>query len=107
MFAEIPANVTDVSFIVPAYNEELLLADTLEAIQRAASSVPESSEIIVADDASTDGTSAIAHLHGAHVVHVNCRQIAATRNAGARASRGKWLIFVDADTIVTPEVVAA
>ena len=99
--------MTDVSFIVPAYNEESLLADTLKAIRRAASLVPESSEIIVVDDASTDGTRAIAHLHGAHVVQVNCRHIAATRNAGARASQGKWLIFVDADTIVTPDVVAA
>jgi glycosyltransferase involved in cell wall biosynthesis len=99
--------VTDVSFIVPAYNEELLLGDTLEAIRRAASALPESSEILVVDDASTDGTLAVAHLRGARVVHVNCRQIAATRNAGARASLGKWLIFVDADTIVTPEVVEA
>jgi glycosyltransferase involved in cell wall biosynthesis len=99
--------VTDVSFIVPAYNEELLLADTLRAIRRAASALPESSEILVADDASTDGTGAIATLHGARLVQVTCRHIAATRNAGARASLGKWLIFVDADTIVTAEVVEA
>lgn len=99
--------MTDVSFIVPAYNEELLLGDTLEAISRAASALPESSEILVVDDASTDGTRAVAHLRGARVIHVNSRHIAATRNAGAHASLGKWLIFVDADTIVTPEVVGA
>jgi glycosyltransferase involved in cell wall biosynthesis len=99
--------VTDVSFIVPAYNEELLLADTLEAIRRAAYALPESSEILVVDDGSTDGTCGIADSRGARVIQVNCRHIAATRNAGARASLGKWLIFVDADTIVTPEVVEA
>jgi glycosyltransferase involved in cell wall biosynthesis len=99
--------VTDISFIVPAHNEELLLADTLEAIRRAASALPESSEILVVDDASTDGTGAIGHLHDARVIHVTCRHIAATRNAGARTSLGRWLIFVDADTIVTPEVVEA
>ena len=43
--------MTDVSFIVPAYNEELLLADTVEAIRRAASSLPDTSEITVVDDA--------------------------------------------------------
>ena len=99
--------MTDISFIVPAHNEELLLADTLEAIRRAASALPESSEILVVDDASTDGTGAIGHLHDARVIHVTCRHIAATRNAGARTSLGRWLIFVDADTIVTPEVVEA
>ena len=99
--------MTDVSFIVPAYNEEPLLADTLQAIRRAASALPESSEILVVDDASTDGTGAVAHLHGARAIHVTCRHIAATRNAGARVSLGKWLLFVDADTTVTPEVVEA
>jgi glycosyltransferase involved in cell wall biosynthesis len=99
--------VTDVSFIVPAYNEEPLLADTLNAIRRTASASRYSSEIIVVDDASTDSTSAIARLQGARVIQVNCRHIAATRNAGARASQGRLLIFVDADTIVTPEVVEA
>jgi glycosyltransferase involved in cell wall biosynthesis len=48
--------VTDVSFIVPADNEEPLLADTLNAIRRTASASRYSSEIIVVDDASTDST---------------------------------------------------
>lgn len=59
------------------------------------------------DDASDDGTAVIAQSHGARVVTVNCRHIAATRNAGARAARGEWLVFVDADTIVTEEVTRA
>ena len=59
------------------------------------------------DDASTDDTRAIAHALGARVVSVTGRHVAATRNAGARASLGKWLIFVDPDTLVTPEVVEA
>jgi glycosyltransferase involved in cell wall biosynthesis len=99
--------MTDVSFVVPAFNEERLLAGTLKAIREAASALNESTEVIVVDDASTDGTKAVAHSHGAHVVSVSCRHIAATRNAGAREARGMWLIFVDADTIVTKEVVQA
>ena len=97
----------EVSFVVPAFNEEHLLDGTLEAIVRAASSIPEACEIIVADDASTDSTSTIAQARGTRVISVNCRQIAATRNAGARAAAGEFLIFVDADTKVTQQVVQA
>jgi glycosyltransferase involved in cell wall biosynthesis len=65
----------------------------------------ESYELIVVDDASTDGTSAVAERHGARVVRVAHRQIAATRNSGARAAKGELFIFVDADTIVNEAVV--
>jgi len=96
-----------ISFIVPAYNEEALIGQTLEALNRAAQSIGEPYEIIVADDASSDRTTAIAETHGAQVVRVNLRQIAGTRNAGAREATGDKLIFVDADTVVTNEVVRA
>ena len=43
----------------------------------------------------------------ARVVSASHRQIAATRNAGAREAKGDLLIFVDADTRVNPEVVRA
>jgi len=95
------------SFIVPAYNEEALIGRTLEALNRAAQGIGEPYEIIVADDASSDRTTAIAETHGAQVVRVNLRQIAGTRNAGAREATGDKLIFVDADTVVTNEVVQA
>lgn len=96
-----------ISFIVPAYNEEALIGRTLEALNRAAQSIGEPYEIVVADDASSDRTAAIAESHGARVVRVHLRQIAATRNAGAREATGDKLIFVDADTVVTNEVVRA
>jgi len=63
--------------------------------------------VIVADDSSIDGTTVIAREHGARVVAVNFRQIAATRNAGARMTTGDLLFFVDADTIVTGRAVCA
>jgi glycosyltransferase involved in cell wall biosynthesis len=62
---------------------------------------------VVADDASTDPTADVARELGARVVSVYHRQISATRNAGARAARGEFLIFVDADTVVTEAVVHA
>jgi glycosyltransferase involved in cell wall biosynthesis len=88
------------SFIVPAHNEQLLIGRTLGALHAAARALREPYEIIVADDASTDETAAVARAHGARVVSVNHRQIAATRNTGARQACGQMLFFVDADTLV-------
>jgi glycosyltransferase involved in cell wall biosynthesis len=93
-----------ISIIIPAYNEEALLDGTLAAVSAAAATLDSSYEIIVVDDGSTDRTAAIARAHGARVVSVNLRQIAAARNAGAREASGDQLLFVDADTFVTPEV---
>jgi len=87
-----------ISFIVPAYNEETELRPTLAAICAAAPDASQSFEIIVVNDASTDATPEIAEQAGARVVSIHRRQIAASRNAGARAARGEYLFFVDADT---------
>ena len=94
-----------ISFIVPAYNEERLLGATLDALRAAAVAAGEPYELIVVDDASTDRTAVIAEHHGAALVSVAHRQIAATRNSGARNANGDLLIFVDADTIVNEAVV--
>jgi glycosyltransferase involved in cell wall biosynthesis len=93
-----------ISIVIPAYNEELMLAATLRALRDAGGALREPYELIVADDGSTDRTAAIAREHGARVVSVQLRNIGATRNAGARAATGDLLVFVDADTIVPPEV---
>ncbi|HEY6824416.1 MAG TPA: glycosyltransferase [Steroidobacteraceae bacterium] len=92
------------SFIIPAYNEARLLGNTLSAIEKAARALRLTFEVIVVDDASVDRTSEVARAHGARVVPVHFRQIAATRNAGARAAAGEWLVFVDADTIASEVV---
>ena len=96
-----------ISFIVPAHNEELLIGQALSALTRAARASGEAFEIIVVDDASTDRTAVIALEHDVRVISVSHRHIAATRNAGARQARGELLFFVDADTLATPEAVAA
>ena len=89
-----------ISFIVPAHNEEFELSPTLAAIQAASSNNAQPYEIVVVDDASTDATPEIAAQAGAKIVRINRRQIAAARNAGARAVQGEYLFFVDADTRV-------
>ena len=96
-----------ISFIVPAYDEENLLGATLDALHAAGKALNEPYELVVADDASTDRTATVAERHGARVVRVAHRQIAATRNSGARAAAGELFIFVDADTIVSEAVVRA
>ena len=73
-----------ISFIIPAYNEERLIASTLKALDSAAQALHEADELIVVDDASTDQTAVVARSAGAQVVSVAHRQIAATRNSGAR-----------------------
>jgi glycosyltransferase involved in cell wall biosynthesis len=93
------------SFIVPAHNEQACLGRTLQSIHESARAVNQPYEIIVADDASTDATAEIARQNNARVVSVNHRQIAATRNSGARAANGDRFFFVDADTIINPRVV--
>lgn len=95
------------SFIVPAHNEEHELPASLRAIHHAAESSRRTHEVIVANDASTDRTAQIAQEFGARVVPLNRRQIAAARNAGARAARGEILFFVDADTHIAPAHVAS
>src|SRR5437667_11172326 len=87
-----------ISFVVPAYNEEHELSDTLAAIREAASGTTQPYEIIVVDDASTDATAEIASRAGAKVIPINRRQIAASRNAGGHAAQGEYLFFIDADT---------
>ena len=99
--------VSLVSFIVPAWNEEAQLAATLTAIREAARPLAGRFEIVVADDDSTDRTREIAERLADRTVHVNHRRIAATRNAGARAAQGDLLIFVDADTKISSELLQA
>jgi glycosyltransferase involved in cell wall biosynthesis len=93
-----------ISFVVPAYNEEKYLAPTLAAIHQAARAVGEPYEVVVANDNSNDGTAQVAEAGGARVVTVHKRQIAGTRNEGAKAARGEWLVFVDADTQINEAV---
>lgn len=95
------------SFIIPAYNEARYLPATLSALREAAAEVGIAHEIIVVDDASTDATADIGTAHGAEVLRVEHRHIAATRNAGAQHAQGTRLIFIDADTVIDTAVLRA
>jgi len=90
-----------ISVIVPAFNEERLIGESLRHINAATSAFSRrnwESELIVCDNNSTDRTAEIARAAGATVVFEPMNQIARARNRGAEAATGDWLIFVDADS---------
>jgi glycosyltransferase involved in cell wall biosynthesis len=90
-----------ISIVVPAFNEERLLGDSLGRINLAANAFQRrgwTTELIVCDNNSTDKTPQIARAAGATVVFEPVNQIARARNRGAEAATGDWLVFVDADS---------
>jgi glycosyltransferase involved in cell wall biosynthesis len=98
-----------VSVVVPAYNEERLLAGSLAAIRAAMRVFDQAGwacELIVCDNNSTDRTAEIARAAGACVVFEPLNQIARARNAGAAQASGEWLVFVDADSYPSLELFA-
>ena len=95
-----------ISIVIPAFNAEKTIDAQLEALSR--QSWSGGWEVIVADNGSTDDTAEhVAHwearLPGFRVVDASARRGAGhARNVGARAARGDYLLFVDADDVVQP-----
>ncbi len=105
-FDTMKSEVPKFSVIIPAYNEEKLLPRLLDSIavaRKIYSGGPNAVEVIVADNDSTDCTAAVAAEHGAKVIKVSKRRIAAARNGGARAASGDILCFIDADSAIHPQ----
>ena len=98
-----------ISIVIPAFNEERLLAETLEHLRAAClafTSAGWESEVIVCDNNSTDRTAEIARAGGAQVVFEPVNQISRARNAGAAVATGDWFLFVDADSHASRELLA-
>ena len=92
-----------ISVIIPAYNAEPYIR---AAIESCLSQTYPPCEIIVVDDASTDGTAAVAESFPAPVRVIRLPEntgVAAARNRGVRASTGDWIAFLDADDWFLPE----
>lgn len=94
----------DYSIIIPAYNEAKWIPETLKIIHQAMAAIPLQGEIIVTDNNSTDNTAELAQQLGANVVFEPVNQISRARNAGARVAAGTYLVFIDADTHISPNV---
>lgn len=93
------------SIVIPAYNEEAHLGDTIASVHSALERSPIAAfEVIVSDDDSDDRTAEIAESHGVRVVRSGKRNIGATRNVGAGAASGEYLLFLDADTQIDADL---
>jgi dolichyl-phosphate beta-glucosyltransferase len=94
----------DLSIVIPAYNEEALIASTLDGLQSYLSQHPEQYEIIVVDDGSQDGTTESVR-QWQRCNKVELRLLVNPQNMGkgfsirrgVLESRGQFLIFTDAD----------
>ena len=96
-----------ISVVVPAFNEERLLPESLASIRAAMAGLDRlgwTSELIVCDNNSTDRTSEIAKAAGAQVVFEPVNQISRARNTGAARALGDWVFFVDADSTPSAEL---
>ncbi len=87
------------SALVVAHNEEHQLADCLEALAFA-------DETVVVLDRCTDGSKAIAERFADRIVEGGWEIEGARRNAGIDACTGDWILEVDADERVTPDLAA-
>ena len=101
-----------VSITIPIFNAERFLRETIESVL---AQDYRQWELLLADDGSTDSSSAIARDF-AHGFRAGCLSehpgrrnlgVNATRNLGARNSRGEFLAFLDADDIWLPEKLEA
>lgn len=98
------------SFVIPAYNEELYIGDCLDAILAQKNDVRDSAsdlEVIVVNNASKDGTAAVVQKYAARdpivkLVNEPKKGIVWARRAGYLAATGDLIANVDADTRITP-----
>ncbi len=101
-FSQVPAAVPELSFVIPAFNEEANIAETIRRVHQEARRLASSHEIIVVDDGSSDGTFQNADSAGRTLP---LRALRLSRNfgkeqaimAGLEASKGAAVVVLDAD----------
>jgi glycosyltransferase involved in cell wall biosynthesis len=91
----------DASIIIPLYNLQTYVAQTIES---ALNQTYRFFEVIVVNDGSTDGSLEVAQRYGDRIILINQQNagLNASRNAGAKASVGTFLLPLDADDWIEP-----
>lgn len=90
-------NEVKISVVIITKNEEGMLPDCLKSVAWA-------NEIIVVDSESTDGTVEIAKKAGAKVWYIKNFNFSKSRNLGLDKTSGEWVLYIDADERVTPQL---
>ncbi len=97
-----------ISVVIPAYNRESTIADTLDSLLR---QTHRDWEAIVVDDGSVDATAEVAEAYARSDSRFHVRRqpnggVSAARNAGIALARAPWLFFLDADDWIVPTTFA-
>jgi glycosyltransferase involved in cell wall biosynthesis len=86
-----------ISVIILTKNAEELIADCIDSVSFC-------DEVIIIDDNSTDRTPDLAKHMGAHVFMDTEKSFAEKRNFGLKKAKGKWVLYIDSDERVSPEL---
>jgi glycosyltransferase involved in cell wall biosynthesis len=86
-----------ISAIIITRNEGSRIASCMESVKWA-------DDVIVIDNGSSDDTVVIAIKQGAVVLKTDIHDFSKIRNLGAESTKGEWLLYVDADELVTPQL---
>ena len=97
------------SVIVPAYNNEAFLPQTLDSLL--GQTMPDF-EVVIVNDGSVDNTQAVIDAYRTKDARIRCLTqanagVSAARNNGLLAARGDWVAFLDADDYYAPDTLAA
>lgn len=95
-------DMPDLSFIIPVFNEEEVLASQLASVHKY-TPTGLSKELIIIDNYSTDNSVNVALDGGIDLLLQSQGTVAALRNKGARHAKGAFLVFLDADVFLTEE----
>ncbi|WP_042342282.1 glycosyltransferase [Calothrix sp. PCC 7507] len=91
-----------VSIVIPCYNAEYFLNETLESVF---SQTWQNFEVIVIDDGSSDSTASVIRSFGSRIKAEFCSNhgVSAARNRGTELARGEFIQYLDADDLLTPD----
>jgi glycosyltransferase involved in cell wall biosynthesis len=95
-----------VSVIIPTYNYAHFLKQCLDSV---VSQQVAGMEIILVDDGSTDNTREVIapYVNRIKYIFQKNQGLSAARNTGIRNSSGEWLLFLDSDDILGPDIIAS